>query len=141
MPVLENARHEKFAQELAKGQTAGEAYVLAGYVENDGNSIRLKGNERIAARVKELQEAAAERVEITIHDIADQLDEDRVFAKECKAPSACVSATMGKAKVLGLVVDKNELTGKNGGAIETASSDRQLAQLIAFTLAKAVKED
>lgn len=30
MPVLKNARHEKFAQALAKGKTADEAYQLAG---------------------------------------------------------------------------------------------------------------
>ena len=31
MPVLRNPRHEKFAQALAKGKTATEAYVEAGY--------------------------------------------------------------------------------------------------------------
>ena len=31
-----------------------------------------------------------------------------------------VSATMGKAKLHGLLIDKNELTGKNGQPIEVA---------------------
>ncbi|MDX0979387.1 terminase small subunit, partial [Sinorhizobium medicae] len=31
MPVLKNARHEKFAQARAKGNTVDEAYVVAGF--------------------------------------------------------------------------------------------------------------
>jgi phage terminase small subunit len=31
MPRLQNAKHELFAQELAKGETADKAYQLAGY--------------------------------------------------------------------------------------------------------------
>jgi phage terminase small subunit len=65
MPVLENVRHERFAQALASGLTAADAYVEAGYSRNDGNSSRLKGDERIAARVEEILAAAGTRVEIT----------------------------------------------------------------------------
>jgi phage terminase small subunit len=65
MPVLANARHERFAQEIAKGETANAAYIKAGYAENDGNAIRLKGNERIASRVAEILAAGAQRAEIT----------------------------------------------------------------------------
>jgi phage terminase small subunit len=34
MPVLSNPKHERFAQELAKGKTADEAYQLAGCKPN-----------------------------------------------------------------------------------------------------------
>jgi len=49
MGPLANQRHERFAQALAQGKTATEAYVLAGY--KAGNASRMKGNERISARV------------------------------------------------------------------------------------------
>ena len=62
MPPLANSRHEKFAQELAEGHSATEAYERAGYKPNYGNCIRLKGNERIVARVRELQHGGAVRV-------------------------------------------------------------------------------
>jgi len=65
MPVLDNARHERYAQEIAKGEPACSAYVNAGFKANDGNAIRLKGNERIRERVEEILEASAERAEIT----------------------------------------------------------------------------
>jgi len=38
-----NLRHERFAQALAQGKTANEAYALAGYKANDGSASRLKG--------------------------------------------------------------------------------------------------
>src|SRR5262245_11362361 len=66
MSPLENPRWEHFAQELAKGKPASEAYVLAGYKANDGNAIRLKGNEKLLARVQELLARSAARAEVTV---------------------------------------------------------------------------
>jgi tripartite-type tricarboxylate transporter receptor subunit TctC len=59
VPVLENQRHELFAQELAKGKSASEAYVSSGYKPSRKNAARLKANEDIAARVAELLTIAA----------------------------------------------------------------------------------
>jgi phage terminase small subunit len=73
MPLLKNQKWERFAQELAKGKTAGEAYVLAGYKANDGNAIRLKGNERLLARVQELLGRSAARAEVTVASILNGL--------------------------------------------------------------------
>jgi phage terminase small subunit len=66
-------RHETFAQALAGGKTAAQAYVLAGYKPNDGNAVRLKANPRITARVSEILGKAAARVEVTMADIMDEL--------------------------------------------------------------------
>jgi hypothetical protein len=38
MGPLANQRHECFAQALAQGKSAAEAYVLAGYKANAGNA-------------------------------------------------------------------------------------------------------
>ena len=73
MPVLKNARHERFAQEIVKGKSANEAYALAGYKPNDGNCIRLKGNERIKIRIAELQTKIANRIEITTARVLEEL--------------------------------------------------------------------
>lgn len=56
MPVLKNARHEAFAQELAKGKTADEAYRIAGFKPNRGNAATLKQKQSISKRVSELLE-------------------------------------------------------------------------------------
>jgi len=113
MPPLENPRWEHFAQELAKGKPASEAYVLAGYKANDGNAIRLKGNEKLLARVQELLSRSAARAEVTVVSILNELEEARKQAVEINQPSAAVSAIVAKAKVAGLIVDRKEV-GKPG---------------------------
>lgn len=59
MPTLKNTRWELFCQGLLEGKTADQAYEDAGYSPNAGNAIRLKGNERIQARLEELKAEAA----------------------------------------------------------------------------------
>src|SRR5262245_1003515 len=75
MPVLPNNKHELFAQGLAKGLSADAAYEQASYKPNRGNAARLKANESISRRVKELQEAAAEKVVLTKQWVLDRLKE------------------------------------------------------------------
>lgn len=115
---LKNPKHERFVQAIIKRKTLAKAYVEAGYKHNPKNAARLKKNEAVAARLKELQTRVAEKVTTTAADIVAQLDEDRAFAREQKQSAAAVSATMGKAKVLGLIKEKHEHTGRDGGAIE-----------------------
>jgi phage terminase small subunit len=127
MPALTNARHEAFAHGLAKQQTADEAYANAGFAPNRGNASRLKANESILARVAELQGKAAERAIVTVEDIARQLDEDRAFALECNSASAAVAATMGKAKVLGLIIEKAENVNLNYDVTDEPASEDEWA--------------
>ncbi|WPZ13244.1 terminase small subunit [Nitratireductor rhodophyticola] len=63
MPVLKNAKHEAFAQGLAKGLSASEAYVSAGYKESRSAASRLSTNVNVQRRVSELQGKAAEKAE------------------------------------------------------------------------------
>lgn len=71
MGVLENPKHELFAQELAKGKTATEAYVLAGYKDNDGNASKLAA--KVQDRVKEITGKAAEKAGVTIERVLAEL--------------------------------------------------------------------
>jgi phage terminase small subunit len=123
---LKNARHERFAQELAKGKSQVDAYEAAGYRPHDSAAARLFGNVRVAARLDELKVRAAEKAVITAADIAQQLDEDREFARDLKQAAAAVSASMGKAKVLGLIVDRANV--EHGGiiALNVTSEDASL---------------
>lgn len=73
MPVLPNPKHETFAQEVAKGKSADEAYVLAGYKRHDGNAARLRGNERVQARVDEIVGRAADKAGATVERILEEL--------------------------------------------------------------------
>lgn len=109
---LKNARHEKFAQELAKGQSALGAYAAAGFRPNDGNAIRLKGNDRVSARVEELKGKAAERCIVTVEGITQRLlniakkGEDK---DDAPLLSVARASLMDAAKLNGLVVDRAKL--------------------------------
>lgn len=70
---LKNPRHERFAQELAKGRSAIEAYVAAGYQANEGNAGRLNRNEQVQARVAELVGKGAERAIATVERTVAEL--------------------------------------------------------------------
>ena len=63
MPILENARHEKFAQAIARGLTATEAYCQAGYKGDRTSASRLSTNDNIRQRVQEIQGRVAEKAE------------------------------------------------------------------------------
>ena len=122
MPILKNARHETFAQGLAKGNSATDAYAEAGYKGDRTAASRLSTNVNIVDRVKELQSEGAERTLVSIESLTDELEEARRLAMaDEKGASAAVAAVMGKAKLHGLLVEKNEHTGKNGGPIEVRS--------------------
>ena len=56
MPALGNARHESFAQALARGLSAAAAYVEAGYKENRHNAATLARKQHILTRADELRE-------------------------------------------------------------------------------------
>ena len=43
MAILKNARHEKFAQNLARGMSATEAYAKVGYKPSEAHASRLAG--------------------------------------------------------------------------------------------------
>lgn len=71
----------------------------------------LLANGNIAVRVQELQAIAVERALVTVQSLTDELEEARALALQEGQPSAAVSASMGKAKLHGLLVDKAAITG------------------------------
>lgn len=111
MSALSNARWERFAQELAKGKSASEAYTLAGYAANEGNAGRLNRNEQVRARVSELKERAALRTELTLVSITERLvaiaDKAEALG-EAAGFSVARAAMMDAAKLNGHVVDRSE---------------------------------
>lgn len=133
MPALANPRHERFAQELAKGRTATDAYEIAGYKPNDGNAATLKGNQRISDRVAELQNAASMRVEVTLASLLSELDEARELAMQIEQPAAAVSAIREKGVLAGIRVERQERLNRYDARQLT---DEELDAAIAAALAR-----
>ncbi len=62
MPALANQGHEAFAQAIAKGQSVGDAFRIAGYGGNVSNATRLNKDQKIIERVAELRAKKAEKL-------------------------------------------------------------------------------
>lgn len=109
-------KQEAFAQAYVETGNASEAYRRAYNTANSKpssinvNASKLLDDAKIAQRVTALRQAILERHEFTIVNMVSQLDEDRTFARECEAPAPAVTASMGKAKLLGFLTDKIETT-------------------------------
>lgn len=97
------ARHERFAVALAAGMTVGDAYAAAGFRPHRGNASRLSANERVQSRVSEIQSRAARRAVTTVDHLLHELEAARLQALSQGHTGAAVAASMGKAKLVGLV--------------------------------------
>lgn len=73
MPVLDNPRHELFAQEVAKGTPLERAYELAGYSPSAKNAARLRKIEGVSSRIEEILSQSAEKAGITIERVLEEI--------------------------------------------------------------------
>ena len=116
MPELKNQRHELFAQGLAGGKSADEAYEAAGYKQNRHNASRLKTKEHITIRVAEIQGKAAERVEIDRAWVLERLVENVERSMQAAAVKNAEGEAIGEYAYQGNVANKAlELLGKEIG--------------------------
>lgn len=103
-------KQEKFAQLYVELGSAAEAYrqaYKADRMKPDTVYQRahdLLQNGKIKVRVETIREAARERNKVTVDSLLAELEEARSIALGAETPqtSAAVSATMGKAKLVGL---------------------------------------
>ena len=107
-------KQEKFCQVYIETGNASEAYRQAYNTEKmKPESVNSKGYQllqqvQITARLDELRAEHKKRHEITVDTLVAELEEARKLAFETEKAAAAVSATMGKAKLLGLVIEKQE---------------------------------
>ena len=119
-------KQEAFALAYVETGNASEAYRRAynagnmktEVIANKASALLKKGDVRV--RIDALQAKAVERHETTVDDILRELEEARALAAggDKPQPAAMVAASMGKAKLLGMLTDKTELTGQNGGPVD-----------------------
>jgi len=106
-------KQEAFCLAYIETGNASEAYRRAYNAENmkpetvNRKAKDLLDNGKITARLAELREPILERHGNTVDDLLDELEKARARALEADRPAAAVSATMGKARLLGL--DRQQL--------------------------------
>ena len=103
---LQDRRDESFAQGLAYGFTPSMAAENAGLEMTQVEAKHYSVSPHVAARVVELMttqffDSSNEHIRI-----AHQLEIDRDFAYRMGNPAAAINATVQRAKVLGLYVEK-----------------------------------
>ncbi len=69
---------------------------------------RIADKPKVALRLSELQEQAAAKHGVTVEGLVEKLESALRLAERTESPAAAVSAVMGQAKLLGLIVDKQE---------------------------------
>jgi len=106
-------KQEAFCLAYIETGNASEAYRRAYNAENmkpetvNRKAKDLLDNGKITARLAELREPILERHGDTVDSLLEELESARARALAVDRPSAAVSATMGKARLLGL--DRQQL--------------------------------
>lgn len=126
MPVLPNAKHERFAQFIASGKAIDQSYVDAGYAPDRGHASRLASQGSIRQRVNEILSPGAEkiteqaiegveRVLLTKQWVLERLIENASRAMQA-VPVTGKDGTTGEYKYDGSVANRSlELLGKELG--------------------------
>lgn len=108
------AKREAFCLAYMESGNQSEAYRIAFDAENmkaetvHKRASELMANGEVKGRIAELQARAAERALVTVQSLTQELEEARALALQEGQPSAAVSASMGKAKLHGLLTDKQQ---------------------------------
>lgn len=125
MTLLDPVR-EAFVQEYAVHGNASEAYRKAKPRAKAWkaeavhvNACKMLADANVQLRLQELQKMSAEKHEITIDKLTQMtLDAYKLAMKDdVKAPSAAVKASEFLGKLHGLIVEKREVSGKDGAPL------------------------
>ena len=132
MPILVNARHERFVQELIRGNSQGDAYLAAGYKSTSASAAyahaaRLVRNGKVRARLNELQLKEEAKSLLTMEQHLEELRVLREIAKANRQLSAAVRAEELRGKLRGFYVERVEQSNTSQFA---DMSDEELNNLI-----------
>ncbi|TGR55694.1 terminase small subunit [Mesorhizobium sp. M00.F.Ca.ET.151.01.1.1] len=110
-------KQQRFVQEYLQDHNGTQAAIRTGYSAKTAKQqgSRLLAEPRIQAAVKAGQQKVAKKAEVTVDSLMAELEQARKLALKEKLASAAVTATMGKGKLAGLLVEKH----KHSGAIGT----------------------
>ena len=123
MPELQNAKHERFAQEISRGASATAAYIAAGGAENSAgqSAYRVRKRADVQQRIAEIQrerehinaaatELAIERAAVSKEGVIRELAKIAfadIDPKEAKM-SDKTAALMNIAKLSGWLIERRE---------------------------------
>ena len=135
-------KQEAFARAYVETGNASEAYRRAYNAENTKQEIvavracELLAHRKVSVMVQKLKDQVAERHAVTVDSLVNELEEARIAALTAESPqsAAAVSATMGKAKLMGL--DKQILDLKSSDGSMTPRAALDVSKLSASAMAE-----
>lgn len=124
-------KQQLFVLEYLKDQNGTQASIRAGYSESTARQqgSRLLTDPRVLAAVRAGQQKVAKKAEVTVDSLMAELEQARKLALKEKQASAAVTATMGKGKLAGLLVEKHKHSGAIGTYDLSKLSDHELDRL------------
>lgn len=140
MPVLENIKHERFANGIAKGMLAHEAYKWAGFrgLNPKQRASELRTNPNIKARIEELTarisksatNRAAAKLALTKELVLAELWDNACLGRKVKGGSSARNRAL-------------ELIGKHLGMFQDADASKpvRLEDLSTEDLKKLLEDD
>ena len=125
------AKQEKFCAEYAKGGVSySDAYRAAFDCSKmkpatvNRRAFELKEDGKITARIKELQNEAAERAMVTLSSHLEALERLRDLAERLGKLGPAVAAEIARGKACGLYVERTEVSGPDGDSLSIVVFDR-----------------
>ncbi len=115
-------KQQRFAEEYVIDHNATQAAIRAGYSPKTAYSQgqRLLKNVEVAEAVRAKEVRLSRKIEVTVASLTAELEEARALAMANGQASAAVQATMGKAKLHGLLVDRSEVKTTSEMSLEQA---------------------
>ena len=102
MPILQNTRHEAFAQARARGQTLENAYEDAGYAPGYNHGRRLNLREDVAERVAELRAVQDEAMYAAVPETIGVLLRMAAASEALRTPAGTREARLAVLEALRL---------------------------------------
>ena len=107
LPTLKNTA---FAQAPAAGTTTVAAYVEAGYKTSPSTAAKMNANESIRQRIRDLQDAAAERAEMMAAQVLEDIGHPRALRSGRQPPARGGHARQDRQ---GHLVDQGHLESRS----------------------------
>lgn len=109
-------KQQRFVQEYLQDHNGTQAAIRTGYSAKTAKQqgSRLLADPRVQAAVRAGQKKVAKKAEVTVDSLMAELEQARKLALKEKQASAAVTATMGKGKLAGLLVEKHKHSGAVG---------------------------
>ncbi len=136
-----NPKQRRFAEEYVVDHNATQAAIRAGYSERTAKQqgSRLLTYVDVIEAVRAKEARLSRKIEVSISSLSEEMRENRDLALENKQAAAAQQASMGIAKLHGLLVERTEV--KTTGDLSLEQVRARIKEIEAELAALDAEED